>query len=185
MIEKVGQYPPWSIEPDAHVKEAVGEHLHLYKKGLICESQGYGIAAYAYYRRIVELIINSLLDDIGKMMDGMPNHDEFVAKIEEVRGDRQASNKIEVVKEMLPPVLSPGGLNPLGVIYGALSGGIHNDSEEECLELAQMIRESLVFLLATVSLHRKQSAGFSASIDAIKKKLDKRQRQDRGGEASS
>jgi hypothetical protein len=173
-IEKVGQYPPWSIDPHPYVKEAAAEHLDIYKKGLINESQGYGIGAYAYYRRIVELVIDGLLDDIGKVMEGMPGHDAYVAKLKEVKEDHQASNKIEVVKDLLPPHLSPGGRNPLGIIHRALSQGIHSDSDEECVELAGLIRESLVFLLETVSRQRKSAAGFTANIDAIQKKLDKK-----------
>jgi hypothetical protein len=173
-IEKVDQFPPWSIEPDAYVKEAVGDHLEHYKRGLICESQGYGIGAYAYYRRIVEWVIDGLLDDIGKMMDGMPDHDEYVSKLTEVKGDHQASNKIDVVKELLPAVLRPGGVNPLALIYDALSQGIHCESDDDCLELGRLLRESLVFLQETVTRHRKGATEFLANIEAIKKKLDKR-----------
>src|SRR5262245_14512595 len=56
-VTKVGQYPPWSIEPPAVIKKALGRHLPDYRKGLVCESQGYGIGAFAYYRRIVEATI--------------------------------------------------------------------------------------------------------------------------------
>ena len=56
-IQKTGQYPPWLIEPTESLRAALGERLDVYKKGLINESQGYGIGAFAYYRRIVEDLI--------------------------------------------------------------------------------------------------------------------------------
>ena len=69
-VQKIGQHPPWSIEPSADVKHALGDKLPNYKKGLISESQGYGIGAFAYYRRIVETTIDVLLDDIHTLIEG-------------------------------------------------------------------------------------------------------------------
>lgn len=47
---------------------ALGDHASSYKKGLICESHGYGIGAHAYYRRIVENIVNWLLEQVGDLL---------------------------------------------------------------------------------------------------------------------
>ena len=40
-------------------------------KGLVSESQGYGIGAFAYYRRIVEEIIDEMLKQIGDLISGV------------------------------------------------------------------------------------------------------------------
>ncbi len=79
-ITKVGQYPPWSIEPEPGIGDALGDHLKEYKKGLICESQGFGIGAFSYYRRIVETLIDSLLDDIGDLIKGETDHAEYMKR---------------------------------------------------------------------------------------------------------
>lgn len=50
---KVGQEPSWDITLDRNLEKMLGERADYYKKGIICESQSYGIAAFAYYRRIV------------------------------------------------------------------------------------------------------------------------------------
>jgi hypothetical protein len=53
-VQKVGQFPPWSIRVDRNAEQILGQHVEIYKRGLTCESQGYGIGAFSYYRRIVE-----------------------------------------------------------------------------------------------------------------------------------
>ena len=67
-ITKIGQWPAWSIKVDKRLAEMMGEHANTYKKGLVCESQSYGIGAFAYYRRIVEEIIDQLLAEIGELI---------------------------------------------------------------------------------------------------------------------
>ena len=69
-LMKVGQYPGIEISIDEDVKKSLGNYVDIYQKGLICERNGYGIGAYSYYRRIVELIIDELLDDISELLDG-------------------------------------------------------------------------------------------------------------------
>ena len=63
-IEKVGQFPPWSIKIEKNLKQLLKEYSEYYKKGKTCESQSYGIGAFAYYRRIVEGVIGELLESI-------------------------------------------------------------------------------------------------------------------------
>jgi hypothetical protein len=69
-ILKVGQYHGFDISINKDINKSLGQHADLFKKGLICETQGYGIGAYSYYRRIVELITDELLDDISELLDG-------------------------------------------------------------------------------------------------------------------
>lgn len=67
-VTKVGQFPPWDIVPDPALDRLAGDYAPILRRGLICESQGYGIGAFAYYRRIVEHVIGTLLDDIGALI---------------------------------------------------------------------------------------------------------------------
>jgi hypothetical protein len=173
-ISKVGQYPPWSIEPEPDIRGALGDHLEEYKKGLICESQGYGIGAFAYYRRIVETLIDGLLDDIGDLIRGEADHSQYMSQLAEVRDDHRAEVKIAVVKDLLPPILRPNDINPLADLHGALSAGLHSESDEECLALAESVRVSLTFLVGRVRRTKKESAGYAANLEAIRKKLEKR-----------
>ena len=68
-IEKVGQYPAWDISFETNIQKVLGEYLKFFKNGLICESQGYGIGANTYYRRVIEGVIDDLLDLILQLMN--------------------------------------------------------------------------------------------------------------------
>jgi len=51
------------------LERVLDKHADDYKKGRICELHGYGIGAYAYYRRIVEQTIDKLLNRIHDLLD--------------------------------------------------------------------------------------------------------------------
>jgi len=135
---KVGQYPPWSIEPSKDLKDVLGEHESTYKKGTICESQGYGIGAFAYYRRIVENIIAQMLADIATLIDP-DKRDTYEAALASVSASIVAAEKINVVKDMLPANLRPGGINPLATLHDALSVGIHTLDDEDCMTISRWL----------------------------------------------
>jgi hypothetical protein len=137
---------------------------------LVCESQSYGIGAFAYYRRIVEEIINELLDEITDLIPEAekPAYEEALAKAKETR---VTQDKIDLVKDLLPPILRPDGMNPLGVLHSALSEGLHGQTDEHCLELAEQLRQVLVFLVNQVSATRTAAKSFTASMRTL---LDKK-----------
>src|SRR5271163_2712540 len=112
MADESGQFPAWSIDGDPALLKLLGGYGAYYKKGLICESQAYGIGAFGYYRRIVEEVIDTLLDDIAGLLAG-----EELAKYQEALQKTKATivtqEKIDLVKDLLPPILRPAGMNPL------------------------------------------------------------------------
>jgi hypothetical protein len=169
-IMKVGQFPSWEIAMDKNLVALLGEHSGFYKKGLVCESQGYGIGARAYYRRIVETIIDQLLESVT---DLIPETEKprYLAALQKTKQTIVAKEKIELVKDLLPEILRPSGQNPLGLLHDFLSGGLHAGSEEECLESAQHIREVLVFLVNQIIRSKSSSKQFTESM---KKLLDKK-----------
>ena|ERR1700722_3116825 len=169
-VMKVGQFPPWDIAGDPNIEAMLGKHSTYYKKGLICESQGYGIGAFGYYRRIVEEIIDSLLDDIGNLLAGNELVNYKLA-LEQTKKTTVAQEKIELVKALLPPILRPDGMNPLSTLHSALSEGLHAESDEECLEYAEACREVLVFLVGQVALNREAKKHFTAGM---RKLLDRK-----------
>lgn len=169
-VMKVGQYPPFDITPDRGVAAKLGEQEEVFKKGLICESQGYGIGAYSYYRRIVETIIDRLLDDIAESVP-QEDYDEFAAAVERAKKSKAAADKIEIVKDLLPANLRPGGANPLTLLHSALSKGLHSLSDEDCLERAVSIRKVLVFLVHQINEAQEAAQVFSTHI---KKLLDEK-----------
>lgn len=169
-LSKVGQFPAPSIEISPDFKDSLGEHAETFKRGLICENQGYGIGAFAYYRRIVEQIIDALLDDVYALLE--PDAKEkYKETLQKAKASKVAEEKIKIAKEILPDSLRPGGVNPLDTIYDALSDGIHDGTDAHCLDLADAVRQSIVFLVEQVTRSRKSGMKYG---EAMKKLLDKR-----------
>jgi len=130
-LMKVGQFPAWDIVGDANIERLLGKHSEYYKRGLICESQGYGIGAFGYYRRIVEEIIDGLLEEVSHLLAG-PELAKYQEALEKTKKTTVTQEKIELVKDLLPPILRPDDMNPLAALHSALSEGLHAESDESC-----------------------------------------------------
>jgi hypothetical protein len=165
-LAKVGQFPSWEIEGDPNVERLLGDHAQYFRRGLICESQGFGIGAFGYFRRIVEEVIDGLLDEVSELLagDDLAIYQTALAK---TKLTNVTQVKIDMVKDLLPPILRPNGMNPLSALHSALSEGLHNDSEETCLEFAAASREVLVFLVSQVSANRSASRSFTENMKKL------------------
>lgn len=172
-IMKIGQYPPWDISVEKNISNMLGEYVHYYKKALICESQSYGIGAFAYYRRIVEEIIGQLLEDIAQLISDK-EHAEYMKALEEVRKTNVAEDKIKIVRDLLPPILRPDGMNPLSTLYSVLSEGLHAKSDDDCNDNAMTIREVLIFMANQLSASKAASKNFT---EGMKKLLEKKSKK--------
>lgn len=168
-VMKVGQCPPWEIVPDKNLSTLLGDHQDYYKKGLVCESQGYGIGAYAYYRRIIEEIIDSLLDSITDLIPESEKQ-KYLEAFNKTKKTIIAQKKIELVKDLLPEILRPDGMNPLNLLHSTLSEGLHAKTDEECLEIAESIREILVFLVNQILQTEESSKKFTTSMRKLLEK---------------
>lgn len=169
-LMKVGQFPAWEINSNPLIEKLLGKHASHYKKGLICESQSYGIGAYGYYRRIVEETIDELLNEISQLLAGdeLGTFSEALAKTKKTTITQE---KIDLVKNLLPSILRPDGMNPLSVLHSSLSEGLHAASDEACLEQAVIIREVLVFLVNQVAASKAAAKSFT---DNMRKLLEKK-----------
>ncbi|HYX38326.1 MAG TPA: hypothetical protein VE954_34930 [Oligoflexus sp.] len=151
LATKIGQFPKDSILPPKSIRDNLNTSgQRLWSQGLICEKNGLGIGAFAYYRQIVEDEIDRLLD---KIVAVVPEGDRetFKEKVSEAHRANRASEKIDIVKDFLPSSLRPGSYNPFASIYGALSGGIHSGGTDEvCLGLAATVRDSLEYIIDQV-----------------------------------
>ncbi|MDB5122680.1 MAG: hypothetical protein JWP94_809 [Mucilaginibacter sp.] len=169
-LYKIGQYPEWEIKIDKQIEKALGKHAANFKKGLVCESQAYGIGAFSYYRRITEEIIDELLESISNIIPP-EDKEKYNEALEKTKRTRVTQEKIDIIKDLLPSILRPNGINPLGVLHSELSEGIHSSSDEECLEHAEHIKNILVFLLDQIIQIKHSASAFSESM---KKLLEKK-----------
>lgn len=145
-IRKIGQFPPFEINPDKEVLNFIEENdKEFYKKALICLSQSFGIAAYAYLRRITENEILRIVDSLGQVNTTEGN--KIKKLYEQYKSNKQMSSLIEGAYNHLPSGLKSLGTNPLKVLYSHLSEGIHSDSEEICLKKAFALDAVLRFTI--------------------------------------
>jgi hypothetical protein len=163
---KIGQEPPWEITPDRTLEKVLGSRSVYYKRGLVCESQSYGIGAFAYYRRIIEEIIDDLLAGVANLIAGK-ERDVYLEALKKVKKTTITQEKIDLVKDLLPPILRPDGMNPLSTLHSVLSEGLHEQTDERCIELAMAVREALVFLVNQVTLTQTSAANFTESMRKI------------------
>lgn len=169
-VQKIGQYPPWQIDINKNLEKMLGKHATSFKNGLVCESQSYGIGAFAYYRRIVEDIMDELLDSIIGLIPEQ-NRLQYEKALAATKKTNVAQEKIALVKDLLPSILRPDGHNPLSVLHKQLSKGLHAESDEECLEVAGSIREILTFLVNRIIQTKESAKSFTTGM---KKILDKK-----------
>jgi len=165
-IQKVGQEPGWDIKIDKNLSKILGRFEEDFKKGLICESQGYGIGAYAYYRRVVEDIIDELLDSLSDLIENSEK-EQYREALEKTKKTIIAQEKIDLVKHLLPSSLRPSGMNPLDILHGQLSEGLHEKSDEECLEIASNLKNILTFLLEQIMRDKEAKKIFTESMKKV------------------
>jgi hypothetical protein len=172
-VEKVGQFPGPDISIDRQAQELLeAEDVTSYKNGRICEAQGYGIGAFAYYRRLLERVISRLLEEVA---DLVPEEDKekYLAGLEKVKEAKNAEDKIKVAKDLLPETLKSKGVNPLSALYDALSQGLHAQTDSECLEIAVTIRTVFDALVIQIDANK---ASLKALTEGTKKLLHDKSR---------
>ena len=154
---KIGQYPSIAdmtfpeLDAYKHVisredRKELGTAIGLFASGV-------GAGSYVYLRRILERLVYQAKETAGDVID-----DE---KFEQAR----MSERIKMLGGYLPEVL----INNT-TIYGILSKGIHELSEEECRKYFPVVKECIYQILGMwESLRKKQAdeAALSKALSAI------------------
>lgn len=164
---KIGQYPQKELPRSKSLGKFFKEDKQEYNKAVICLAHGYGVAAFAYMRRVVEKNINSLLDLIQESIEP---ESQLVESLGKLKITSPMSDKIEIANHALPDYLKPDGFNPLGQIYGILSDGVHSLPDNECLDKAQDLQACLEFLISELATHKKNREEFKNRLNALRKK---------------
>lgn len=143
---KLGEYPAFGSPVPARVRELAGVDGALLVQGWRAEESGFGLGAFAYYRRVVEDSKNRILDEVVRVMkrEAAPTAD--IAVIERAKEEVQFQKALETAARVIPRSLYLSGHNPLNVLHTVLSEHIHARSDQECLASAAAIRLVLVEL---------------------------------------
>lgn len=166
-IYKYGEFPQFGPPNPPGLISLLRQNKELYLKGRRAENQAMGIAAYAYYRRIIEAQKNQIFDAIIRVCKAYSAKPEIIAELEAAKNERQFVKAIGVVKHGLPEVLFIDGHNPLTLLHDALSEGLHAQSDEECLQLATDIRMVLVAMAERMGEALREQRDLTESVSRL------------------
>lgn len=166
-VTKYGEYPLKPLPQNKELSKFLKKDKDEYAKAIRCLANGYGVAAFAYFRRIVETNITRILDLIIEIEQPST---EIVEEINKLRKESPVSDKIRIINSTLPGYLRPAGFNPLGTLYGVLSDGVHSLPENECLDKADDIRVCLEFIIGGLAEHKKNIESLKSRLNTLKTK---------------
>ena len=146
-IYKLGELPEFGPPTPSKLISLIRDERDHYLKGRRSENQGLGIAAFAYYRRVVENQKERIFAEVIRASKKVNAPEKMISELEAARKETQFSKAIETINPGVPEALLMDGHNPLMLLHNALSEGLHAQTDEECLELATSIRVVLTDLV--------------------------------------
>lgn len=162
---KFGEMPPFSPRTPAKLMSMIGGDRELFLKGRRCEAQSLGIGAFTYYRRMVENQRTRIIEEMIRVAKTLQASNEMIADLRTALHEKQFTKSLEIIK--VPDVLRIGGHNPMALLHDALSSGVHQLSDDECLERAGHIRIVLSELSERVTQVLKDDAELKKAVSGI------------------
>ena len=136
-------------------------------KGRRCENQGLGIGAFTYYRRVVENQKNRILGEVIKVAEKVGAKQDVVDILKRAVSETQFSKALDMTKDAIPETLLINGHNPLKLLHSALSEGVHELSDEQCLAIASSVRVILGELADRMSQALKDEAEIRDALSTL------------------
>lgn len=166
-LYKLGEIPQFGPHTPAKVISLAGKERDYYLKGRKAETQGLGIAAFAYYRRVIENQKDRIFDEIIKVSEKIGADRDLISDLEKAKKETQFAKAVAQVKHGIPQALLISGHNPLTLLHSALSEGLHAQTDEECLQLAQSIRIVLSDFVERVANTLKDTAELNSAVSRL------------------
>lgn len=167
---KFGEVPAFGPPTPARVISLIGPQKDLFLKGRRSENQGLGIAAFAYYRRVVEDQKDRLFEEIIRVCKRLSIAEPLISELMSAKKEVQFGKAVQSVKHGLPQALLVNGHNPLTLLHSALSKGLHAQTDDECLELATSIRLVLADFVERVGQVLKDEVELSSAVSRLMRK---------------
>lgn len=168
-VFKYGETPRFGPPTPASVSKMLGDERDYYYRGQSAEAQGLGIAAFAYYRRVVDHRRVAIIDSILKVAEQNGESQELLGELKAARAETRFTEAVNKIKHAIPQSLMIAGENPLLLLHSALSDGLHDRSDSECLELAQHVRIVLSELIERAALALKEDKDLAAAVAALRR----------------
>lgn len=167
---KFGENPNFGPPTPSRAISLIGPDRDAFLKGRRSENQGLGVGAFAYYRRVVENQKGRIFDEIIRVSRHVGADEDFIARIEAAKSEVQFTKATETIKHGFPQSLLINGHNPLTLLHSALSQGVHDLSDEQCLELANSIRIVLIEFAERLAQAVKDEAELNDAVSRLTKK---------------
>lgn len=171
-IRKIGQYPSYADidipQAEKYKKELGNVYYNEFKRAIGLYSSNVGIGSYVYLRRIVEKII---LDAFQEAIVAGAITKEQV-ELDENNHQRRVEDKINLLSNYMPKSL----VENKGV-YGIISKGIHELSEEECMQYFPVLKQLIKMCLDEVIEKKRKiqdEAELKKRINAITSEIKKK-----------
>ncbi|WP_411196517.1 hypothetical protein [Rhizobium sp.] len=169
-LYKYGELPPFGVPVPNKVLRLFGKDAKIFQKGRQCENLGYGVAAFAYYRRVVENHKNDIFEEILKVCRTVNAPEAIMGELQQAKNEVSFTKAIETIKSALPQGLLINGHNPLLALHGALSVGLHDESDEECLAAAQAVRLVLTDLVEKIATLKQDDRQLNEAVQLLLRK---------------
>ena len=166
--EKYGEMPVFGSPLPPRLISMAGADHELLLNGWRSESQSLGIGSFGYYRRVVEHQKDRILKEVRKAAERLGANEDLLSSLDRAKEETQFSKAINLVKNVLPDGLKVQGQDPLKLLHGVLSKGVHNLSDEECLERAQAVRIILTKLVSNIARVTTDEHEVSAAIKKLR-----------------
>lgn len=156
---KIGQYPSVADlsfpELNQYQKVLPKEDMREFRKAIGLYAQEIGVGSYVYLRRIIERLINEVSTEA--INDGKITSEDYTKN--------KVQDRIKMLSGYLPELLVKNG-----VIYGIISKGIHELTEEQCISFFPVLRDAIIMILEQREEKRKKKLieqNLSKSLSSI------------------
>lgn len=164
---KLGEFPNFGPPNPPRLISLIRPQRDLFIKGRRAENQGMGIAAFAYYRRVIDDQRFRIFDEIIRVCRRLSADESIIRELTEAKNETQFSKAVESIQHGIPEALFISGQNPLTLLHSALSEGLHGRSDEECLEDATNIRIVMAELAERMGQVLKDEAELSTAVSRL------------------
>ena len=156
---KIGQWPSvadFQIPQAEKYRKILGEEQYKeFTRGIGIAAHGVGIGSFVYLRRVFENLIEEAHAKVLTENAEFPNEKYLNSKMDE---------KIKMVKDHLPEFLVESRS-----LYAILSKGIHDLSEEECLQYFETVKIGIEQILDEKIIQKEKAEKAAKAREAIQK----------------
>jgi hypothetical protein len=164
---KYGEEPSFGPPLPSKLLTLLRESEDLLSRGRRCENQGMGIGAFVYYRRVLDNQRLKILDQLINVAERLRADAALVGELKAAKTETQFSNSLGKIKHALPPALLIKDHNPLTLLHDALSKGVHELTDDECLQRATAIRVLLTSLAARIDELMRDDAELEKALTQL------------------